>query len=259
MWKFLDSYADVLEDANEANNTYLQGLRDIVEQEYNNQIQALEQRREQYEAYWDRLDSFEQAQERVQSRDSIISQLSALAGGSDAASNSLRKDLLSQLTDINKEEAEARRQEIRDNLLNSIDDNIDNINEGIDQLNATSKEGLIALLNGFGFDIPAFAKGGLVNFTGPAWVDGSKAHPEAFLDATDTKLIAQLVQALHHGGIHTKLDADGSAVGAIVIENLNITTNELNNEQDFRSSGHAFADEFAKAIRQRGINVNVKR
>lgn len=259
MWKFLDSYADVLEDATEANNTYLQGLRDVVEQEYNNQIQALEQRREQYEAYWDRLDAFEQEQERVQSRDSIISQLSALAGGSDAASNNLRKDLLSQLADINKEEAEARKQEIRDNLLDSIDSNIDDINEGIEQLNTTSKEGLIALLNGFGFDIPAFAKGGLVNFTGPAWVDGSKANPEAFLDATDTKLIAQLVQALHYGGIHTKLDADGSALGAIVIENLNITTNELNNEQDFRSSGHAFADEFAKAIRQRGINVNVKR
>ena len=46
---------------------------------------------------------------------------------------------------------------------------------------------------------------------------------------------------------------------SVVIENINIQTNELNNQQDFRQSGQIFAEEFAKAIRQRGININVKK
>ncbi|MCD8210485.1 MAG: hypothetical protein LUC37_02945 [Prevotella sp.] len=37
----------------------------------------------------------------------------------------------------------------------------------------------------------AFASGGLVDFTGPAWVDGSKSKPEAFLSAEDTARIGR--------------------------------------------------------------------
>lgn len=41
-----------------------------------------------------------------------------------------------------------------------------------------------------------YLKGGLVDFTGPAWVDGSKSAPEAFLDAQDTRNFAQLKDIL---------------------------------------------------------------
>lgn len=34
-----------------------------------------------------------------------------------------------------------------------------------------------------------YAQGGLVDYTGPAWVDGSKSKPEAFLSAKDTALL----------------------------------------------------------------------
>jgi hypothetical protein len=39
------------------------------------------------------------------------------------------------------------------------------------------------------YGIHQFASGGLVDFTGPAWVDGSKMRPEAFLSAEDTAMI----------------------------------------------------------------------
>ena len=45
----------------------------------------------------------------------------------------------------------------------------------------------------------------------------------------------------------------------IVIENINIHTDQLNNEQDFGRAGRSLADEFARAIQRRGININVKR
>lgn len=42
----------------------------------------------------------------------------------------------------------------------------------------------------------AYAKGGLVDYTGPAWVDGTPQRPEAFLNPTDTQRIAQAAQLL---------------------------------------------------------------
>jgi len=41
-----------------------------------------------------------------------------------------------------------------------------------------------------------YAKGGLVDYTGPAWVDGTPAQPEAFLSAKDTQMIAQFTDVL---------------------------------------------------------------
>lgn len=46
-----------------------------------------------------------------------------------------------------------------------------------------------------------YAKGGLVDFTGPAWVDGTKQDPEAFLSAKDTRLISALTLALRQGAL----------------------------------------------------------
>ena len=46
------------------------------------------------------------------------------------------------------------------------------------------------------FDIRKYAQGGLVNYTGPAWVDGTKSKPEAFLNAEDTKRIGDAAKIL---------------------------------------------------------------
>ena len=41
-------------------------------------------------------------------------------------------------------------------------------------------------------DSIAYKEGGMVDYTGPAWVDGTKTRPEAFLSAADTANIAKL-------------------------------------------------------------------
>jgi hypothetical protein len=43
---------------------------------------------------------------------------------------------------------------------------------------------------------PKYAKGGYVDYTGPAWVDGTKSHPEYMLNATQTAQFESLVDAL---------------------------------------------------------------
>lgn len=42
----------------------------------------------------------------------------------------------------------------------------------------------------------AYADGGLVNYTGPAWVDGTMSHPESFLSAEDTERIGNAAKLL---------------------------------------------------------------
>lgn len=44
--------------------------------------------------------------------------------------------------------------------------------------------------------VVAFERGGLVNYTGPAWVDGTPTKPEAFLNAEDTERIGNAAKIL---------------------------------------------------------------
>ena len=45
-------------------------------------------------------------------------------------------------------------------------------------------------------EISKYATGGLVNYTGPAWVDGTPTKPEAFLNAQDTQRIGEAAKIL---------------------------------------------------------------
>ena len=44
--------------------------------------------------------------------------------------------------------------------------------------------------------VQVYKKGGLADFTGPAWLDGSKSHPELVLNAKDTQNFIQLKDIL---------------------------------------------------------------
>ena len=99
-------------------------------------------------------------------------------------------------------------------------------------------------------------RGGLINFTGPTWVDGTISNPEAFLSAADTKLMRALLDALH--AEVTGLDRDiVDEASNFIIENINIHTDRLDNSQDFGRAGQTLAEEFAKAIQRRGINIAI--
>lgn len=74
-------------------------------------------------------------------------------------------------------------------------------------------------------DLTAYKKGGYVNFTGPAWVDGSNARPEAFLNAKQTALFETLRDALVRVPNINSKDTDNSE--NITIENLTIDVKEL--------------------------------
>lgn len=68
-----------------------------------------------------------------------------------------------------------------------------------------------------------YKKGGLVDFTGPAWVDGTKKKPESFLNADDTKRIGEAARILSDIPI---LNSTSSAQNA-VSTNIGDTTIEV--------------------------------
>lgn len=284
----LNAYAEEYKEVNDQivadNEARAQALIDAEAKVLEAQIQSLETRKEAYEKYFDEVAALEEEQDRTASMEDITKQLAALAGGSGAATNEQRKELMSQLEDLRQEEEDARKEAAREALITSIDEQVEALNTQLDTVNDSLNAILQAITNG-DFKIETnettgevkllkkdgdewiehkFANGGLVDYTGPAWVDGTPSDPEAFLSAADTKNMRALLDAIQmtldsKTAIIRNTGTFDSATENIHIENINIQTNELNNSQDFRTSGQAFADEFAKAIRQRGMNINVKR
>ena len=67
-----------------------------------------------------------------------------------------------------------------------------------------------------------YKSGGLVDYTGPAWVDGSKSRPEAFLSAEDTARIGEaanlLSQIAHYSSRGTLTSAVTNSVGDTNVE-----------------------------------------
>lgn len=112
-------------------------------------------------------------------------------------------------------------------------------------------------------NLPAFADGGLVNFTGPAWVDGTKSKPEAFLSAEDTAMLKSKIFSNSDGSLKTLVAAleditnktssyQDEGGGNIVIENatVNIQPGTISNDYDARRAGELALEEMVKIARK---------
>ena len=112
--------------------------------------------------------------------------------------------------------------------------------------------------------LPAFSNGGLVDFTGPAWVDGSKAKPEAFLSAEDTAMLKSrifsnsdgslkaLVAALEAITSDTSKYSANTSTDSIIIQNaqVNIQPGTISNDYDARRAGEMALEEMVKIARK---------
>lgn len=97
-----------------------------------------------------------------------------------------------------------------------------------------------------------FAKGGLVNFTGPAWVDGTKSSPEAFLSAKDTANIASLRDILSKVIPSAKFSASQSTQNdGDVYYQIHINVDEL-------GDGYS-VDDLMSEMEDRILNITGKR
>ena len=103
------------------------------------------------------------------------------------------------------------------------------------------------------------AEGGLVDYTGLAWVDGSMYKPEAFLSAYDTANIKALTDALNYVNIEPfrvpnldKINTSNQTIGDI---NITINGAEMKEDADFEDVARRVGQEFTKQLRKEGLNL----
>lgn len=105
-------------------------------------------------------------------------------------------------------------------------------------------------------EIKAYAQGGMVNYTGPAWVDGSPQRPEAFLSAEDTerignaaKLLAD-IPSLNQSNISTT----NASYGDTNVE-INLNIDHISSDVDIDTMLERVKTEIVDIARPIGTNV----
>ena len=103
-----------------------------------------------------------------------------------------------------------------------------------------------------GSEIISFLKGGLANFTGPAWLDGTSSNPERILSPRQTKLFESMVHSLEkstNSNINSGLGSSYN-IGDI---NTTIQVDKLDNEADVNKLVKQVEDKILKTIRNRVV------
>ena len=101
--------------------------------------------------------------------------------------------------------------------------------------------------------IPTFLHGGMANFTGPAWLDGTKSAPEAVLNAAQTKAFMKLADNLD------KFDTDGGFGSNITIDSISFHVDSMSSAEDGEIAFNAFVNKFKEIGQQSGLRMNVAR
>lgn len=99
--------------------------------------------------------------------------------------------------------------------------------------------------------ITKFAHGGIADFTGPAWLDGTKSAPEAVLNAAQTKAFMNIADNLD------KLDAitQGSVGASVSIENIEFRVDSMSSPEDGERAFNVFVQKFNEIGNRTGISL----
>lgn len=96
-----------------------------------------------------------------------------------------------------------------------------------------------------------YASGGMVDYTGPAWVDGTKSRPEAFLNANQTSLIGSFAKSLERLSGTTS----GTAFQGIGDCTIDITIGSIGKDYDIDQAIAKVKDEIVRSTEYRNVNI----
>lgn len=107
---------------------------------------------------------------------------------------------------------------------------------------------------------PGYAEGGLVDFTGPAIVHGTKSRPEAFLDADDTAILRNMLDAFNYVRINPYMShiddkhyqGTNISVGDV---NVNLYEAQLKDDADYDEVARKVGASFTKELQKNGLNL----
>lgn len=109
--------------------------------------------------------------------------------------------------------------------------------------------------------LQAYKKGGLANFTGPAWLDGTKTKPEAVLNARDTQNFLQLRDVLSDVLNKSRtIERSNSENNGDNYYDIDIQIDKLSNDYDVDQLVKKIKKEITKDANYRNVRtINLKR
>lgn len=103
-------------------------------------------------------------------------------------------------------------------------------------------------------DVKAYKKGGLADFTGPAWLDGTKSSPELILNARDTENFIELkniLGALMKSGV---TQTTSSSVGDMYFD-IDINVDEISSDYDVEQLKKKIKQDITNDAMYRNVNL----
>ena len=104
-----------------------------------------------------------------------------------------------------------------------------------------------------GRHIPIFKKGGLADYTGPAWLDGTQQKPEAVLNALQTEHFIKFTNALDNMFDNRNTTNTSSSIN---IENISFNVESMSSPEDGEAAFNMFVNKFKEIGSQTGIKMN---
>ena len=124
--------------------------------------------------------------------------------------------------------------------------------------NGAVADGIVGSETRAKFKLKGYKTGGLADFTGPAWLDGSKARPELVLNAKDTQNFIQLkdiLSSLLNGSINTSTENNGD-----ITYDIDINVESIGNDYDVEQVANKVKSLINDDARYRNNNaVSLKR
>lgn len=100
-----------------------------------------------------------------------------------------------------------------------------------------------------------FDTGGLADFTGPAWLDGTKQHPEMVLNQLQTKHFINFANTLDK--MYSNVgSATGGLNSSVTIGSIGFQVDSMSSPEDGEKAFNMFVDKFKEIGNQTGIKIN---
>ena len=103
-------------------------------------------------------------------------------------------------------------------------------------------------------DLTAYKTGGIADFTGPAWLDGTKSSPELILNARDTENFIALKDILSSIMDRKGLQNNTQSVGDMYF-NIDINVDEISDDYDVEDLSKKIKQELTDSAMYRNVNL----
>lgn len=138
-------YAASLENRLEQEQKYLNEYKSYLEDQKDALTDSLDKRKEAYSDYFETVNQEADTEDFKTQEQTLIANISKLATTGNATAANQAANLEQQLKDLEKERLQTLRQQAQDNLMNSIEDEVSEINEKFDKL-LNSQSALLAAM-----------------------------------------------------------------------------------------------------------------